>query len=104
MVWRDEDDQLVACNIAQRSGGEGWMGPLAVRPDRQGLGLGKAVVQSAIEWLKEQQVATIGLETMPRTVENIGFYSRMDFAPGHLTITLTGDAPPILRNSTLSFT
>ena len=42
MVWRDEDDQLVAFNIAHRSGLEGWMGPLAVRPDRQGLGLGLA--------------------------------------------------------------
>jgi GNAT superfamily N-acetyltransferase len=98
MVWRDEEDQLLAFNIAHRSGLEGWMGPLAVRPDRQGLGLGKAVVQSAIEWLKEQQVGTIGLETMPRTVENIGFYSRMDFVPGHLTITLTGDATPNVRN------
>jgi hypothetical protein len=43
-------------------------------------------------------VGTIGLETMPRTVENIGFYSRMDFVPGHLTITLTGDATPNVRN------
>ena len=98
MVWRDEEDQLVAFNIAHRSGLEGWMGPLAVRPDRQGLGLGKAVVQSAIEWLKEQRVGTIGLETMPRTVENIGFYSRLDFTPGHLTVTLTGDAPSNVRN------
>jgi GNAT superfamily N-acetyltransferase len=98
MVWRDEDDQLVAFNVAHRSGLEGWMGPLAVRPDRQGLGLGKAIVQAAIEWLKEQRLATIGLETMPRTVENIGFYGRLDFIPGHLTITVTGDAPSSTRN------
>ncbi len=93
MVWRDEDDQLVAFNIAHRSGLEGWMGPLAVRPDRQGLGLGKAIVQAATDWLKDHQLAVIGLETMPRTVENIGFYSRLGYVPGHLTITLTGDVP-----------
>ena len=98
MVWRDEDDQLIAFNIAHRSGLEGWMGPLAVRPDRQGLGLGKAVVQSAVEWLREQRLTTIGLETMPRTVENIGFYSRMAFIPGHLTVTLTGDVPANVRS------
>ena len=98
MVWRDEEDQLVAFNIAHRSGLEGWMGPLAVRPDRQGLGLGKGIVQAAVEWLKEQRLTTIGLETMPRTVENIGFYSRMDFVPGHLTVTLTGDVPSTVRN------
>jgi GNAT superfamily N-acetyltransferase len=97
MVWRDEEDQLVAFNIAHRSGLEGWMGPLAVRPDRQGLGLGKAVVQAALDWLKEQRAGTIGLETMPRTVENIGFYSRLGFVPAHLTITLTGETMTNVR-------
>ena len=40
MVWRDAEGQLVAFNMVHRSGTEGWMGPLAVRPDRQGEGLG----------------------------------------------------------------
>jgi hypothetical protein len=34
----------------------------------------------------------IGLETMPRTMDNIGFYSALGFLPGRLTITLTVDA------------
>lgn len=91
MAWGDERGDLVAFNVAHTSGVEGWMGPLAVRPDRQGLGLGKAIIQGAIEWLVEQKVRVIGLETMPRTVENIGFYSKLGFTPGHLTVTLTGD-------------
>jgi GNAT superfamily N-acetyltransferase len=91
MVWRDEHHDIVAFNIAHQSGLEGWMGPLAVRPDRQGLGVGKAVVQTAADWLRERGVRTVGLETMPRTVENIGFYSRLGFIPGHLTVTLTCD-------------
>ena len=98
MVWTDEDDKLIAFNIAHASGVEGWMGPLAVRPDRQGLGLGKAVVQSAIEWLKDRGVTTLGLETMPRTVENIGFYGRLGFEPGYLTVTLTCDLTPNTRS------
>jgi GNAT superfamily N-acetyltransferase len=93
MIWRDESGHVVAFNVAHRSGTEGWMGPLAVRPDRQGLGLGQVIVGAAIDALKERAVATIGLETMPRTVDNIGFYSRMGFLPGCLTITLTGDVP-----------
>ena len=92
MLWRDEHDDIVAFNIAHRSGDEGWMGPLAVRPDRQALGLGQVVVQAAIAWLQERRVVTIGLETMPRTVDNIGFYSRLGFLPSCLTITVTGDA------------
>src|SRR5216683_1206941 len=91
MLWRDEAGHVVAFNIAHRSGAEGWMGPLAVRPDRQGAGVGKTIVRTALDWLLEQNVATLGLETMPRTVENIGFYGRLGFFPGHLTVTLTND-------------
>lgn len=92
MLWRDEGDRIVAFNIAHRSGTEGWMGPLCVRPDRQLAGLGTEIVSAAVEWLKGQGAKTIGLETMPRTVDNIGFYSRLGFAPGHLTLTMTAEA------------
>jgi GNAT superfamily N-acetyltransferase len=91
LIWRDEDGELIGFNMIHQSGTEGWMGPLAVRPDRQGLGLGSAIVQTAVDWLKAAGTSTIGLETMPRTVENIGFYSRLGFLPGYLTITLTGE-------------
>jgi GNAT superfamily N-acetyltransferase len=92
MVWRDESDKLVGFNIVHRSGVEGWMGPLCVRPDRQLAGLGRDLVSAAIEWLKARGATTIGLETMPRTVDNIGFYSRLGFVPGHLTLTMTIEA------------
>jgi GNAT superfamily N-acetyltransferase len=92
MLWRDADGSLVAFNMAHRSGVEGWMGPIAVRPDRQGGGIGRAVVQAGTDWLREQRCTTIGLETMPRTIENIGFYSRLGFVPRHLTVTLVRDA------------
>jgi GNAT superfamily N-acetyltransferase len=91
MVWRDTDGHLVAFNMVHRSGSEGWMGPLAVRPDRQGEGLGSVMVRTGIEWLRTQGATTIGLETMPRTVDNIGFYSRLGLVPGHLTVTLVQD-------------
>jgi GNAT superfamily N-acetyltransferase len=91
MVWRDAGGELVAFNMVHRSGVEGWMGPLAVRPDRQGEGLGSAMVLAGVEWLKTEGARTIGLETMPRTVDNIGFYSRLGFMPGHLTVTLVRD-------------
>lgn len=91
MVWRDPDGELCGFNMVHLSGREGWMGPLAVRPDRQGSGLGKTMIRAGINWLRERGARTIGLETMPRTIENIGFYSRLGFVPGHLTVTLTRD-------------
>ncbi|MDH4348343.1 MAG: GNAT family N-acetyltransferase [Gemmatimonadota bacterium] len=91
MIWRDESGALCGFNIAHLSGREGWMGPLAVRTDRQGEGLGKEMLGAAIDWLKRRGAATIGLETMPRTIDNIGFYSSLGFVPRPLTVTLTRD-------------
>ncbi len=92
LCWRDEGGRMAAFNIVHHSGTEGWMGPLCVRPDQQGAGLGKIIVQSGMSWLRQQSVKVIGLETMPRTMDNIGFYSNLGFVPGHLTVTLTLDA------------
>jgi GNAT superfamily N-acetyltransferase len=101
MAWRGDRDEIVAFNIAHRSGIEGWMGPLAVRPEWQGGGLGKEIVRAGIAWLSDRTSRVIGLETMPRTMDNIGFYSGLGFLPARLTVTLTldaasGDSPPLL--------
>ncbi len=92
MLWRGDRGEVAAFNVAHRSGAEGWMGPLAVRPEMQGHGLGKEIVRAGVDWLRRQEVRTIGLETMPRTMDNIGFYSNLGFTPGRLTLTLTLDA------------
>ena len=92
MLWRGERGEIAAFNIAHCSGVEGWMGPLAVKPEYQGAGSGKEIVRAGIEWLRSQGATTIGLETMPRTMDNIGFYSALGFEPGRLTLTLTLDA------------
>ena len=92
MVWRDGRGEIAAFNMVHRSGVEGWMGPLAVRTEYQGSGIGKEVVEQGIAWLKREGATVIGLETMPRTMDNIGFYSALGFIPGRLTITLTLDA------------
>lgn len=96
-AWRDDDGRIVAFNLVHCSGGEGWMGPLAVNAEFQGAGLGKVIVSTGFEWLQARQARVIGLETMPRTVDNVGFYSRLGFVPANLTITLTLDAIPVAR-------
>ncbi|HVZ78976.1 MAG TPA: GNAT family N-acetyltransferase [Gemmatimonadaceae bacterium] len=92
--WRGSRGEVAAFNMVHRSGVEGWMGPLAVRDDYQGHGAGKAIVRHGIEWLKAAGATVIGLETMPRTMDNIGFYSSLGFVPGRLTITTTLEAAP----------
>ncbi len=101
LYWRDDRARIIAFNIVHHSGVEGWMGPLCVRPEGQGAGLGKTIVQSGMSWLRQKAVRVIGLETMPRTMDNIGFYSRLGFVPGHMTVTLTIDATSSERAPTL---
>ena len=92
MIWRNARDGIAAFNMVHRSGIEGWMGPLAVHPDYQGQGIGKMIVTSGVDWLKNNGAKVIGLETMPRTMDNVGFYSTLGFVPGHLTVTVTLEA------------
>jgi GNAT superfamily N-acetyltransferase len=92
MLWRDDRGNIAAFNVTHLSGAEGWMGPLAVHPDHQAHGLGKTIVTTGTEWLKRQNARVIGLETMPRTMDNIGFYSSLGMLPGYLTLTVTVDA------------
>ena len=54
----------------------------AARPPGRGARLARWC-GSASTGSKGRVPRTIGLETMPRTVENIGFYSRIGLVPGH---------------------
>jgi GNAT superfamily N-acetyltransferase len=101
MIWRDGRGAIAGFNMVHHSGVEGWMGPLAVRTEYQGSGAGKEVVERGVAWLREKGARVIGLETMPRTMDNIGFYSGLGFVPGKLTITLTLDAASADRASEL---
>ncbi|MDH5234591.1 MAG: GNAT family N-acetyltransferase [Gemmatimonadota bacterium] len=94
MLWRDGLGRIAAFNLAHVSGTEGWMGPLAVREELQGRGIGRTIVRAAIERLRAAGCRVIGLETMPRTMDNIGFYAGLGFVPGHLTVTLTLEGTP----------
>ena len=101
MIWRDDRGRIIAFNMVHRSGIEGWMGPLAVRTEHQGAGIGKDIVLRGVEWLKRNGATVVGLETMPRTMDNIGFYSRLGFVPGRLTLTTTLDAAASTQPSQL---
>ncbi|MBX9929787.1 MAG: GNAT family N-acetyltransferase [Gemmatimonadaceae bacterium] len=102
MAWQDLAGQLVAFNVAHASGREGWMGPLAVHEAHQGRGVGAQIVRAGIEALRQAGCTTIGLETMPRTMDNIGFYAQLGFIPAGMTITLTLEAARAPRPTLLS--
>ncbi len=69
-------------------GGIGWIGPLAVSPERQNQGLGQALLRRAVTALRESGCRTIGLETDAGSLHNLAFYSRLGFIPGPVTVDL----------------
>lgn len=63
-------------------GSTGWIGPLAVSPERQNQGWGRALLRHAVEALETAGCRTIGLETDAGSVHNLAFYTRIGFRPG----------------------
>jgi len=86
--------QIVAYAFSRLWGTVGWIGPLAVIPEFQGQALGKEMVLTCVDFLKESGAQTIGLETMPRSYKNIGLYSRLGFLPQSLTVEMTRTVYP----------
>ena len=82
VLWRDDRGKIAAFNMVHPSGNEGWMGPLAVRPDPAGRP-GQVDRDSRERLAPRDGMRMIGLETMPRTMDNIGFYSALGFVPGN---------------------
>ena len=74
-------------------GGRGVDGPARRAPGVAGrAGSARRSCARASRGCEREGATVIGLETMPRTMDNIGFYSALGFLPGRLTITLTLDA------------
>jgi len=72
--------------FGRRWGGLGWIGVFCVHPDRQGQGVGRRLLSRAVEHLEAVGCGLIGLETMPGSTYNVGFYARSGFRPTHTTL------------------
>lgn len=86
----DEDivGHVAASPVTISSGAQGWfgIGPISVWPDRQGQGIGSALMQAALAEL--QQLGAMGCVVLG----DPGYYSRFGFAV-HAGLELPG-APP----------
>lgn len=95
--------KVVSYNFIHLWGSFAWFGPLGVHPEYQGKGIGKALINHTIKILKEDyNVSTIGLNTMPESSYNVGFYMNIGFTPLKLTLSLKKDInglnfPPTLN-------
>ncbi len=86
---------IIGSSFSHIWGKVGWAGPVSVLPAYQGMGVGKELVKSSLEYLDRAGCADIGLETMPENQVNIGMYLRIGLRPVGLVLVmgkgLTGD-------------
>lgn len=83
------DSIVVGFNFLHIWGSFAWFGAFGVHPLYQGKGIGRELINYTIRVLKEgYKVSTIGLNTMPESQYNVGFYMNLGFAPLKLTLNL----------------
>ena len=61
---------------------------LAVHPDRQGEGLGIALVADALHWLRRRSVQTCWVNTQEANAAALSLYTRLGFTPAAHQLTV----------------
>ncbi|MDZ7292086.1 MAG: GNAT family N-acetyltransferase [candidate division KSB1 bacterium] len=89
----ENGSSLVGYTFSRLWGEVAWIGPVSIIPAHQGKKLGQQLMVRAIEVLKSANAKVIGLETMPRSHRNLGFYTKLGFIPQNLTVDLTLPVP-----------
>ncbi len=85
------DRRIIGSIICHTWGSVGWFGPFEVLPEYQNRGIGKELVNYAMNFLNESRCSTTGLETMAGSSKNIAFYTKYGFKPKKLSYVLFKD-------------
>jgi ribosomal protein S18 acetylase RimI-like enzyme len=81
-VVEDEAGEVVGYVTTRlnRTSGVGWIPNLAVDPKEQGKGLGRALLEHAIGFFREQGMAVAKIETLEQNPIGQSLYPRLGFA------------------------
>jgi len=91
----DDAGAVVGYAISGRSGRNGYLQRLAVAPDRQGCGLGRALVVDGLRWLARWRAEQCVVNTQWGNEAALGLYERVGFhrLPQALAVLSKGDSP-----------
>jgi GNAT superfamily N-acetyltransferase len=88
------DGELVGSNFVTQWGSVGFFGPLTLRPDRQGAGIGKALVEAVSEQLDDWGVRHAGLFTFAQSPLHLALYQKSGFHARFLTAIMLAPVQP----------
>jgi GNAT superfamily N-acetyltransferase len=98
----EEAGQIRGAAFCHIWGKTGWIGPLAIAPEKHHLGIGKRLAEHATNYLKKSGCITVGLETNPRSNRNLGFYGKIGYVPSALSIDLIKPVSTLTMDSDIS--
>ena len=75
-----EHDEVLGTIMAGYDGHRGWLYAVAVKPDRQGVGLGRMLVEEAESRLAAVGCGKVNLQVRSTNEAVIGFYRRLGYA------------------------
>jgi GNAT superfamily N-acetyltransferase len=81
--------KLVGSNFVTRWGSFGFFGPLTVHPAFWDQGVGKRLLDPAMDLFSEWRVRHIALYTFPNSPKHLGLYQRFGFWPRYLTAIMS---------------
>ncbi|RPF22808.1 GNAT family acetyltransferase [Myceligenerans xiligouense] len=89
LVLRDADagrGGVVASVMAGLDGHRGWLYYVAVSPDRQGSGLGRAAVAAGEDWLRAAGARKVQLMVRTTNSAVVDFYERLGYTDQETTV------------------
>ncbi|MDP8921263.1 MAG: GNAT family N-acetyltransferase [Chloroflexota bacterium] len=90
----DVDGELAGSNFVATWGSVGFFGPLTVRPDLWDRGVGKRLLEPALDLLETRRTRHTGLFTFAHSPKHLGLYHRFGFAPRFLTAIMSKPVAP----------
>jgi ribosomal protein S18 acetylase RimI-like enzyme len=79
LVGRDEGGRIIASVMVGHDGHRGALYYLAVSPDHQGQGLGRAIHDAAIDWLRQRSVWKLNLLVRTDNLKVQAFYEALGY-------------------------
>ena len=86
LAAQDEASRLLGTAMVGYDGHRGWVYYLAVRPESQRSGLGRALMQASEAWLRDRSVPKVNLMVRTTNSAVIAFYEALDYKDGEVVV------------------